>query len=224
MYHTYIAILLLFHTGPLFKAQRAFLMHFREAKLPIHIKMERATGEGLSELPTESKMLESTRALIKLQDEYRARAAHNIARAQERQKQQYDRNHNTNTTLKIGDKVLKENSKNKHRMGGKLDKRWTGPFIISEDLEKGRFRLKTLAGKTLKQTVHCARLKFYHDSNDQSEEPVAPADRSDSSDEPLAMKPSVTKPPATKPPATEPENPTAEIDLTGSASLFISNT
>ena len=38
-------------------------MHFREAKLPIHLKRERATGEGLSELPTESKMLESTRAL-----------------------------------------------------------------------------------------------------------------------------------------------------------------
>ena len=55
-------------------------------------------------------MLESTRALINLQDEYRTRAAQNIARAQERQKQQYDKKHNTNTTLKTGDKVLKENS------------------------------------------------------------------------------------------------------------------
>ena len=75
-------------------------------------------------------MLESTRALINLQDEYRARAAHNIARAQERQKQQYDRKHNTNTTLKIGDKVLKENSKNKHRMGGKLPKSCHHPSIL----------------------------------------------------------------------------------------------
>ena len=89
-------------------------MHFREAKLPIHVKMERATGEDPKELPTESKMLESTRALIDLQDEYRTRAAHNIARAQERQKQQYDKKHNTNTTLKIGDKVLKENSRQKY--------------------------------------------------------------------------------------------------------------
>ena len=118
------------------------------------LKTWRATGEGVSELPTESKMLESTRALINLQDEYHARAAHNIARAQERQKQQYDRKHNTNTTLKIWDKVLQENSKKKHRMGGKLDIHWTGPFIISEDLGKRKFRLKTLAGKTLKQTVH----------------------------------------------------------------------
>ena len=80
-------------------------MHFREVKLPIHIKMGR---EGPEE-QNESKMLESTRALINLQDEYRTRAAHNNARGQERQKQQYDKKHNTNTTLKIGDKVLKEN-------------------------------------------------------------------------------------------------------------------
>ena len=117
------------------------------------LKTWRATGEGVSELPIESKMLESTRAIINLQDKYHARVAHNIARAQERQKQQYDRKHNTNTTLKIGDKVLKENSKNKHRIGGKLDIRWTGPLIISEDLGKRMFRLKTLAGKTLKQTL-----------------------------------------------------------------------
>ena len=91
-------------------------MHFHEAKLPIHIKMERAIGEGPKELPTESKMLESTRALINLQDEYRTKAAHDIACAQERQKQQYDKKHNTNTTLKIGDKVLKENMRQKHRM------------------------------------------------------------------------------------------------------------
>ena len=41
-----------------------FLMHFRKAKLPIHVKMERATGEGPKELPTESKMLESTIGLL----------------------------------------------------------------------------------------------------------------------------------------------------------------
>jgi len=80
-------------------------MHFREVKLPIHIKMERATGEG----PEEQNESKITRALINLQDEYRTRAAHNIACGQERQKQQYDKKHNTNTTLKIGNKVLKEN-------------------------------------------------------------------------------------------------------------------
>ena len=41
---------------------------------------------------------------------------------------------------------------------------------------------------------------------------------------PPATKPPATKPPATKPPATNPENPTAEINLTGSGSLFSFNT
>ena len=138
-------------------------MHFREAKLPIHVKVERATGEGVSELPPDIELRDSTMALIKLQEEYRVKAMQNIVHAQERQKKQYDRKHNTNTTLNIGDKVLKENSRNQHRMGGKLDNRWTGPFIINEDLGKGRFRLKTVGGNPLKQTIHCARLKLYHD-------------------------------------------------------------
>ena len=64
-------------------------------------------------------------------------------------------------------------------MGGKLDKSCTDPFIISEGLGKRRFQLKTSEVKTLKQTIHYARLKFYHGSNNQSEEPLAPADLSD---------------------------------------------
>ena len=113
-------------------------------------------------------------ALIELQEDYRAKAMQNIVRAQERQQKQYDRKHNTNTTLKVGDKVLKENSRNQHRMGGKLDNRWTGPFIIHEDLGKGRFRLKTSAGKPLKQTIHCAHLKLYHEPASGSAEPPIP--------------------------------------------------
>ena len=59
--------------------------YFLPANPYIHIQMERATGEGAIELPTENKILESTtRALINLQDEYRTTAAHNIARAKER--------------------------------------------------------------------------------------------------------------------------------------------
>ena len=105
----FVVVVVVVFTGPQFRVQQAshhsFLMHFREVKLPIHIKMERATGEG----PEEQNESKITRALINLQDEYRTRAAHNIACGQERQKQQYDKKHNTNTTLKIGNKVLKEN-------------------------------------------------------------------------------------------------------------------
>ena len=45
-------------------------------------------------------------------------------------------------------------AKNSHRMGGKLEKPWLGPYIIQKDLGKGRYCLKTLEGKALKQTIH----------------------------------------------------------------------
>ena len=138
------------------------------------MKVEQVTGEHAPELPSDTELLNSTVALIELQEDYHAKAMQNIVRAQERQQKQYDRKHNTNTMLKVGDKVLKENSRNQHRMGGKLDNRWTGPFIIHDDLGKGRFRLKTSAGKPLKQTIHCARLKLYHEPASGSAEPPIP--------------------------------------------------
>ena len=48
-------------------------------------------------------------------------------------------------------------------MGGKLEKPWLGVYIIQKDLGKGRYCLKTLEGKLLKQTIHCARLKRFLD-------------------------------------------------------------
>ena len=45
----------------------------------------------------------------------------NIEKAQEHQKKHYDAKHNTNTKLKVGDKVLVKNMKNEGRKGGKLD-------------------------------------------------------------------------------------------------------
>ena len=75
----------------------------------------------------------------------------------------YDIKHNTISIFKVGDKVLKSNARNRHRMGGKLEKPWLGVYIIQKDLGKGRYCLKTLEGKPLKQTIHCAHLKRYLD-------------------------------------------------------------
>ena len=43
----------------------------------------------------------------------------------------------------IGSKVLLKVMKNQHRMGGKLDDRWTGPHEVVEKLSKGCYCLKT---------------------------------------------------------------------------------
>ena len=52
----------------------------------------------------------------------------------------------TQTIFKVGDKLLKSNAKNSHRMGGKT---WLGPYIIQKDLGKDRYCLKTLEGKAM---------------------------------------------------------------------------
>ncbi len=119
------------------------------------MKVENATGKTPEDLPSPSEQLANVKELIKLQSEYRERTMKNIARAQERQKKPYDQNHNTNTTLKVGDKVLKKNMRNTGRGGEKLDKLFSGPCFVHKDIGKGRFRLKTHGGAIMKQSIHC---------------------------------------------------------------------
>ena len=55
-----------------------------------------------------------------------------------------------------------KNMKNLHRMGGKLDIRWSGPYEVIKDCGKLRFQLKSIrSNKQLKRMVNCTRLKPY---------------------------------------------------------------
>ena len=56
-----------------------FLMHFREAKLPVHVQVERVVGgSSLPQILTEPEHLKHIDALINLQEQYRAKATQNI--------------------------------------------------------------------------------------------------------------------------------------------------
>ena len=59
---------------------------------------------------------------------------------------------------------------NEGRKGGKLDVQFKGPYIIAEDLGKGRFRLKDEKGKLLKNAYNCHRLKLWLEPNQKAEE------------------------------------------------------
>ena len=51
------------------------LMHFREAKLPVHVQVERVVGgSSLPQILTEPEHLKHIDALINLQEQYRAKA------------------------------------------------------------------------------------------------------------------------------------------------------
>ena len=85
----------------------------------------------------------------------------NIKCAQARQKKNYDAQH-TAPTFKIGEEVLKKNLKNKHRMGGKLDAKWLGPYIVTGVTAYGNYKLRCKQnGELLKQCVPSAHLKKY---------------------------------------------------------------
>ena len=55
--------------------------------------------------------------------------------------------------------------KNNHRMGGKLDEKWDGPYEIVEKLTRGRSRLKSLKGGILKKLYNSALLKDYFETD-----------------------------------------------------------
>ena len=63
--------------------------------------------------------------------------------------------------LAVGTNVLLKNMKNSHRMGGKLDSKWDGPYTIEEKLSKGRYRLRSKQGVVLKKLYSSCLLKEY---------------------------------------------------------------
>ena len=57
--------------------------------------------------------------------------------------------------------VLLKNMRNSHRMGGKLEKMWLGPYEVVESLSKGRYTLKSSDGSILKKAYNGVLLKEY---------------------------------------------------------------
>ena len=60
-----------------------------------------------------------------------------------------------------GTKVLMKNMKHSHGMRGKLDTKWSGPYIIDKKLSKGCYRLRSQTGFVLKKLYSSILLKEY---------------------------------------------------------------
>lgn len=62
----------------------------------------------------------------------------------------------------VGTKVLLKNMKNSHRMGGKMDPKWLGPYTVKEKATtKGCYKLCSMTGKVLKKSYSSCLLKTY---------------------------------------------------------------
>ena len=113
----------------------------------------------------------------------------NIRRAQERQKCYYDAKHDSNHVsdvnnillckhnfvyfinikcsdlfIIVGSKVVLKNKRHSHRMGGKLDIKWNGPYIVKARLTKGRYQLQSSNGVVLKKLYSTCLLKEYFEA------------------------------------------------------------
>lgn len=128
-------------------------MYGKKARLPLELD-DIANETDIMEEVTECQMqqrMESFCELTKVRDG----AKRNLERAQGKQKQYYDKLHNS-FSWNVGDKVLVINSRQRGRKGDKLAKRLHGPYTIREVLPKGAFKLDGM-----KQIVNSSRLTKY---------------------------------------------------------------
>ncbi|KAJ8395716.1 hypothetical protein AAFF_G00029530 [Aldrovandia affinis] len=99
----------------------------------------------------------------------------NIASAQSRQKENYDCRHESNKEIITGSKVYIKNSQRIHRLGSKLEPRWTGPYTVVESLSKGHVKLKKIkTDKILSNIYHASNLKIYTDATSTSDVSPSP--------------------------------------------------
>ena len=59
-----------------------------------------------------------------------------------------------------GDVVMRK--AHQYEMENKLSPKWTGPFIITEALGNGAYRLETLEGGAIPRTWNATHLKLYY--------------------------------------------------------------
>ena len=141
-----------FHTYK--QMYKAFVVHILVMHI-IQLPQKRNLPDENAEL---SKRL---RSITVLHQHVYKNAEDNITKAQKHQKKCYDQRHTIPTFVK-GHIVLRKNMANVHRMGGKLDARWIGPYKIEEVTPKNLYRLKCIkSGKILKQAFPSIQLKSY---------------------------------------------------------------
>ena len=69
----------------------------------------------------------------------------------------------------VGSKVWLKNMSNTHRIGGKLDKAYLGPYTVAEVVDKGRYQLQNESGKKLKKLYNGVLLKEYFPIKESTE-------------------------------------------------------
>ncbi|XP_071943839.1 uncharacterized protein [Antedon mediterranea] len=115
------------------------LVYGRKAVLPVELRIP-IVSSNKDDISGTVPLKIRVDAFLKLKDS-RRKASENIKKAQKKQKHYHDAGVKSNTYY-AGDQVLLQNSRNLSRKGGKLNARWTGPYIIEKVLTHNTYRLK----------------------------------------------------------------------------------
>ena len=132
------------------------LMFGRKALLPIEIDVDL-----LDQCNDETDNPGQVQAITDQRLQNLETARENIRRAQEKEKQAYDRKHASPNAYVVGEKVLKKDFRRKKRAGGKMDTRYVGPYVITKCVGKGLYYLSDVASNGMVQKVSGAYLKPY---------------------------------------------------------------
>ena len=131
------------------------LIYGRQARLPIELKVITHPNEYSSE---EEALMQRTMEITNKMIFDQAQARENIKKKQERMKKYHGK---ISDKLRIGDKVLLFRNQLQGNLSAKLEEKWTGPYYIHEVLGANNYKLRTLEGRLVKNTVHGERLKLY---------------------------------------------------------------
>ena len=139
----------------------------RQPTLPIDIKMRGKNYIENDLTEEEVKAIEidilcqNIDELKKMRDEYILIRQSNIEKVQSRQKKAYNRRKNYVSDININDMVMRKLQKNVQRKGGKLEKKFVGPYKVVAKTVKGNCQLEDAKGKVLKTWFPIYQLKKY---------------------------------------------------------------
>ena len=138
------------------------MMFGREPILPIDTEVLLPAKSLECEEITDKVVSDAMDSLQTFQKQMYSKAEGNILKAQKKQKESYDSRHAAQT-FSVGEKVLKENTAQKQRKGGKLADKWLGPYRINREISKGVYALEGIRdGNVLKNSCNMSRLKRYY--------------------------------------------------------------
>ena len=139
-----------------------FLIYSRDPVLPIDVKFSLAEREINETEVFDEEIFEAILAsTARISREIHESATINITKAQDKQKEDFDRRHTSNSEIKVGDLILLRNNKRTVRKGGTISFAWLGPYIVSEITPKGVTTLKKRDGQILNVKCNLSQLKLY---------------------------------------------------------------